>query len=98
MREHRKPSAEILHCLATNLKTLRKNRGYTQVELAKLANVHETYVGDVEQETVNITLANLEALASGLRCLAVDLLMPIRATPPDRTRRHDDDREPQTEF
>ena len=47
---------------------------YTQHELARLCGFVDSYVGDVEQETVNITLANLEALAMGLRCLEEDLL------------------------
>jgi len=81
MSEHRKPSAEILWRLATNLRRLRQARGYTQRELSKVCGFAASYIGDVEQETVNITLANLEALAQGLMCLESDLLMPIREAP-----------------
>ena len=81
MSEHRKPSAEILRRLSTNLKSLRRARGYTQYELSKVCGFAASYIGDVEQEMVNITLANLEALAQGLMCLEGDLLMPIREAP-----------------
>ena len=78
MTEHRKPSAEILRLLATNLKKLRKARGYTQEVLARHCGFPASYIGDIEQETVNITLANLEALSAGLNCAEADLLAPIR--------------------
>jgi transcriptional regulator with XRE-family HTH domain len=78
MSAHRKPSAEILWRLSTNLRNLRKARGYTQHELSKVCGFAASYIGDVEQENVNITLANLEALAQGLMCLEADLLMPVR--------------------
>jgi XRE family transcriptional regulator, regulator of sulfur utilization len=78
----RKASDEILPRLATNLKRMREARGYTQHQLSHLCGFPNTYIGEIEQETVNITLPNLEALATGLRCLDIDLLMPIRPTAP----------------
>jgi len=39
-------------------------RGYTQHELAQRCGLANSYVGGVEQATVNITLANLEALTA----------------------------------
>ncbi len=81
MTGHRKPSVEILSRLSTNLKNVRNGRGYTQHELSKACGFAASYIGDIEQETVNITLANLEALAPGLERHEADLLMPIRPTP-----------------
>jgi transcriptional regulator with XRE-family HTH domain len=72
--QHRKASPEILWRLSTNLKRLREARGYTQKELGSLCGLTKTYIGNVEQGTVNITLANLEAIANGLGCNAEDLL------------------------
>jgi transcriptional regulator with XRE-family HTH domain len=72
--KHRKASPEILSRLASNLKRIRESRGYTQQELARLCSFAPSYIGDIEQATVNITLANLEALANGLRCSVPDLL------------------------
>jgi transcriptional regulator with XRE-family HTH domain len=79
MGNKRKASSEILWILATNLKRLRDARGYTQQELARRCEFPKSYIGDIEQETVNITLANLEALANGLGCLPEDLLRPPSA-------------------
>jgi len=36
------------------------------------------YFQHLEQKTVNVSLANLEAIAIGLNCLEADLVMPIR--------------------
>jgi transcriptional regulator with XRE-family HTH domain len=64
--------------LADNLKRLRRLRGYTQNRLAVRCGLHKNYVSNVEQATVNITLANLEALACGLECGEEELLMRNR--------------------
>lgn len=74
VNENRKASPELRWRLATNLKMLRKARGYTQQELARRSGLTRNYISNIEQETVNISLANLEALAIGLECSEVDLL------------------------
>jgi transcriptional regulator with XRE-family HTH domain len=71
---NRKASREIRNRLASNLKRLREARGLTQDELAALSRLHKNYISNVEQATVNITLANLEALAAGLGCTEEELL------------------------
>ncbi len=78
MSEKRKPSSEIRRRLAANVKRMRTLRGHTQLQVAKLCGLPPSYIGEIEQEVVNITLANLEALAGGLGCLEMELLMPIR--------------------
>jgi transcriptional regulator with XRE-family HTH domain len=70
----RTPSVEICCRLADNLRRYRYYRGFTQRGLAEVCGLHKNYVGNVEQATVNITLANLEALATGLRCGEDELL------------------------
>jgi transcriptional regulator with XRE-family HTH domain len=78
--KNRKASAEILRRLSANVKRFRAARGYTQEELAKVCGLRRNYVSNVEQATVNITLANLEALARGLGCTEEELLsLPPRA-------------------
>jgi len=72
--KNRQPSPEALSRLATNLKRLREAKGFTQQDLARRCGLPNSYIGDVEQETVNLTLANLEALANGLECALEDLL------------------------
>ena len=83
-RMNRKPSVEIRCSLADNLRRYRYNRGYTQERLGKLCGLRTSYVGDVEQATVNITLANLEALATGLRCGEDELLRRQLVVPRSR--------------
>ncbi len=76
MKANHKPSAGNLWLLATNLKRLRKARGYTQGRLGKLSGLNRNYISNIEQETVNISLANLERLANGLQCSLYDLFAP----------------------
>ena len=66
----------MLRRLSINLKRLRRERGYTQERLAKLCGFTKNYISNVEQETVNISLANLEALTIGLNCGFDELLRP----------------------
>ena len=71
---NRKPSSEMSDRLGNNVKLLREARGYTQRELASRCGLCKSYISNVEQGTVNISLANLEALANGLFCGAEELL------------------------
>lgn len=71
---NRVPSLEIRHRLATNVKRLRQNLGYTQERLGELCGLQEDYIGDVEQGAINISLASLETLANGFGCTECDLL------------------------
>jgi transcriptional regulator with XRE-family HTH domain len=75
MRKHRKASPEIRRRLASNCLRLRKANGYTQHQLARLCGFPNSYISEIECETVNITLANVEALADGLDCSLHGLLM-----------------------
>jgi transcriptional regulator with XRE-family HTH domain len=79
-KPHRKASQEVRRRLSTNLKRLREARGYTQRELARLCGFRNTYISNVEQGTVNIGLANLEALVRGLECAEEDLLRTVPAS------------------
>lgn len=72
--QNRKASREILWRLSSNVKRLRKSRGYTQQELANRCGLSKTYISNVEQGTVNISLASLEVLAIGLGCSEADLV------------------------
>lgn len=81
---NRKPSTEICYRLADNLRRYRHYRGYTQHALAKVCGISPSYLGDVEQGNVNITLASLEALATGLKCGEDELLRRQILLPPFR--------------
>ena len=49
--------------LAANVKALRKERSWSQDELADRAGFHRTYVGTVERCEQGITIDSLEKLA-----------------------------------
>ena len=59
------PSRNIL---ARNLRQLRGERGLSQEALADLAGLHRTYVGSIERSERNVSLDNIDRLAS---CLGV---------------------------
>ncbi len=80
----RQPSPQLLAVVSYNVRRLRLARGLTQRELARLCKTPLSYIGDVEQNTVNITLCSLELLAIGLECAVQDLVMAPPPTPLER--------------
>jgi XRE family transcriptional regulator, regulator of sulfur utilization len=49
------------------IRELRHKDGMTLAELAKRANIHPSYVADVERGERNLSLLNILKLAAGLR-------------------------------
>jgi len=62
--------------LAKNLVLLRRERGWSQEELAFEAGLHRTFVGHVERQVRNISLDNIERLARTLGVPVHVLLTP----------------------
>lgn len=56
----------ILHCFAENVKSYRKERGYSQEHLAELAGLHRTYISAIEREKRNISIENIGKIADAL--------------------------------
>ncbi len=52
----------------------RIKQGYSQEELAELADVHRTYIGMIERAEKNITLKNIEKIANALKIKPEELL------------------------
>jgi transcriptional regulator with XRE-family HTH domain len=48
------------------IRRLRLEKGISQEELAELAGIHRTYIGDVERGTRNIALINMTRIAHAL--------------------------------
>ena len=57
---------EILIKFGERVRTLRKERGLSQVQLSFKADLHRTYIGMIERAEKNITLVNIEKLANAL--------------------------------
>lgn len=49
--------------IGENIKLARKKAGLTQTELAKLTNLSRSYIGDIEQNRYNPSVATLKAIA-----------------------------------
>jgi transcriptional regulator with XRE-family HTH domain len=48
------------------IRRLRLRQGLSQEKLAELADIHRTYMGDVERGTRNIALVNMSKIAQAL--------------------------------
>ena len=68
-----RPTARILFAQA--LRRLRRERGWSQEELAARAGLHRTYVGSVERGERNVSVDNIEKLARALHCPIRDLFI-----------------------
>jgi transcriptional regulator with XRE-family HTH domain len=60
--------------LARNLRRLRRAKGLTQEVLADEVGLSQTYLSEVEGEKRNISLDNIEALATAFGISISDLL------------------------
>ncbi|WP_262982227.1 helix-turn-helix domain-containing protein [Sulfurirhabdus autotrophica] len=60
-----------------NLRKARLARDISQEELAELAELHRTYVGSVERGERNISIDNMERLATALQLDVIELLQGI---------------------
>ena len=72
------PSNKATHkarkIFARKLKEFRVKKGLSQEELADIAGLHRTYVGSVERGERNISIDNMERLASALDISVQELL------------------------
>lgn len=68
---------------AENLRNLRRSRGLSQEALAELADLHRTYISQVEAGQRNIAVDNMECLAIALGKNLNELLTEGRFKPSD---------------
>lgn len=64
----------ILIKFGEKVRDLRKERKLSQEQLAHVANVHRTYIGMIERAEKNITLLNIEKIATALHVSVDELL------------------------
>jgi len=67
-------AAELQSEFGRTVKSLRNQLGITQEELAWRANLHRTYIADIERGGRNITLRNIANLAKALEVTIAGLL------------------------
>ncbi len=65
---------DIRKRLGSNVKRLRLVRGWSQEDFADRANIHRTYVSDIERAARNPTIIIVEKLAKGLKVQASALI------------------------
>lgn len=65
----------ILKTFGTNVRTVRESRGLSQEALADKADLHRTYISDIERFQRNISLDNIQKLANALEVKPYELLM-----------------------
>lgn len=65
---------DVRQRLAQNLRRLREGKGWSQEKFAFEANIHRTYVSDIERGARNPTITVVEKLALPLGVTASELL------------------------
>lgn len=65
---------EINDRLGLNIRRFREAQGLSQEGLAVLADLHRTYIGQIERSEKNISIRSLERIARALNVAIEDLL------------------------
>lgn len=71
-------SSEARSRFATSLRKWRNRRGFSQEELAERADLHRTYISDVERGARNLSLESINKLAN-----ALEVSLPILFSNPE---------------
>ena len=67
-------TVDIRARLGSNIRRLRTERGLSQEAFADLANIHRTYVSDIERGARNPTITIVQRLGDALGVEAADLI------------------------
>jgi transcriptional regulator with XRE-family HTH domain len=68
---------DILIKFGERVREIRKEKGFSQEELAHKADLHRTYIGMIERAEKNITLINIEKIANALETSIKDIFNDI---------------------
>ncbi|MGA2903070.1 MAG: helix-turn-helix transcriptional regulator [Candidatus Korobacteraceae bacterium] len=63
---NRKKQSDSRLAFGRAVRKFRLQKGISQEKLAELAEIHRTYIGDVERGTRNISLVNMVRIAAAL--------------------------------
>lgn len=69
-----KAEKSILQQFGQQVRRLRKERQFSQEELADRAQLHRTYIGMIERAEKNITLVNVAKIADALEISVASLM------------------------
>jgi transcriptional regulator with XRE-family HTH domain len=58
---------DLLGLPGARIRTLRKKRGWTQVEFAERVGIDRSFLADVGRGKRNVSILNLELIAKGLK-------------------------------
>ena len=72
---------DILKRFGSRLRQLRTERGWSQEAFADLAKLHRTYIGAIERGEQNISLQNIERVATTLGISLAELFAPFTDKP-----------------
>ncbi len=72
-------ASTLLRAFGSAVRARRTALGLSQEELAARADLHRTYVGDIERGRRNVSLNNIRKLAAALGCSPSDLLREAEA-------------------
>lgn len=66
-------SSDFLKLVGERIRTLRKEKGFTQESLAEKSGIYITYISDIERGERNISMETLEKVIIALEVNAVDI-------------------------
>lgn len=69
--------ANDLKKLGTNIRKIRKNRGWTQLKLAHQAKIHPVYISYIENGSRNPCISKIFQLAQALKCRPSEIFQGI---------------------
>ena len=68
--------------VGNRIRELRKARGLSQEQLAEYADLHPTYIGEIERAETNVSLRTLQKIADALKTNVANLIpSPISKQP-----------------
>ncbi len=70
--------SDIVKTIGERLRIYRQRRGYSQAQLAEKANVHPTYIGQLERGEKNATIESIKKVAAALNLPLETLFAKIR--------------------
>lgn len=71
---------KLMHVFANNVRKYRTGKGLSQEALADLTGLHRTYISAIERERRNISINNVETIATALNIDAYVLLQDLDNT------------------